>query len=133
MVFEVQQNSDATFRLYDWKHIDAKTKQPRELQVDQALACINYAQDVIGPVLPAVEATVPVLREKLFHSNQFSLWRHRGQSPFPVGAAGAPRILVCIDGAGQVEHGAASYAVRKGDVTLLPAAAGIWSFRPVAR
>ena len=25
VVFEVQQNSDVTFRLYDWGHIDAKT------------------------------------------------------------------------------------------------------------
>jgi len=40
VVFEVQQNSDVTFRLYDWGHIDAKTGQPRALQVDQALAWI---------------------------------------------------------------------------------------------
>jgi mannose-6-phosphate isomerase len=25
VVFEVQQNSDVTFRLYDWGHVDAKT------------------------------------------------------------------------------------------------------------
>ena len=28
VVFEVQQNSDVTFRLYDWDHVDAKTGQP---------------------------------------------------------------------------------------------------------
>ncbi len=28
VVFEVQENSDVTFRLYDWDHIDAKTGQP---------------------------------------------------------------------------------------------------------
>ena len=37
VVFEVQQNSDVTFRLYDWGHIDAKTGQLRPLQVDQAI------------------------------------------------------------------------------------------------
>jgi mannose-6-phosphate isomerase len=42
VVFEVQQNSDVTFRLYDWDHVDAKTGQPRALQVDQALACIDF-------------------------------------------------------------------------------------------
>src|SRR5271154_3471252 len=41
MVFEVQQNSDTTFRLYDWNHVDPKTGKPRPLQVDQALACID--------------------------------------------------------------------------------------------
>ena len=29
MVFEVQQNSDVTFRLFDWNHVDPKTGQPR--------------------------------------------------------------------------------------------------------
>jgi len=43
VVFEVQQNSDTTFRLYDWGHIDAKTGRSRALQVDQALACIDFA------------------------------------------------------------------------------------------
>jgi mannose-6-phosphate isomerase len=42
VVFEIQQNSDVTFRLYDWDHVDARTGQPRALQVDQALACIDF-------------------------------------------------------------------------------------------
>jgi mannose-6-phosphate isomerase len=37
VVFEVQQNNDVTFRLYDWGHVDAKTGQPRALQIDRAL------------------------------------------------------------------------------------------------
>ena len=37
VVFEVQENSDVTFRLYDWNHVDAKTGKPRALQVDRAL------------------------------------------------------------------------------------------------
>ena len=41
VVFEVQENSDVTFRLYDWDHVDAKTGQPRPLQVEQAMACID--------------------------------------------------------------------------------------------
>ena len=44
VVFEVQENSDVTFRLYDWDHVDAKTGKPRALQVDQALACIDFAR-----------------------------------------------------------------------------------------
>src|ERR1700677_244103 len=42
VVFEVQQNSDVTFRLFDWNHVDPKTGQPWPLQVDQALACIDF-------------------------------------------------------------------------------------------
>jgi len=77
-----------------------------------------------------VEATTPVERERLFHCEQFRLWRLRGQSPFTVGAAGVPRVLVCIEGVGQVEHGGATYAAGKGDVWLLPAAIGACTFQP---
>jgi mannose-6-phosphate isomerase len=58
-VFEVQENSDVTFRLYDWNHVDAKTHQPRPLQVEQALACIDWTQGAIGPVMPVVEGREP--------------------------------------------------------------------------
>jgi len=130
VVFEIQENSDVTFRLYDWDHVDAKTGHLRALQVDQALACIDFVDGEAGLVMPLVEATTPVGRESLFHCKQFRLRRLRGQSPFTVGAAGVARVLVCIEGAGQVEHDGATYAVGKGDVWLLPAVVGACAFRP---
>lgn len=130
VVFEIQQNSDVTFRLYDWDHIDATTGRPRALQVDKAMACIDFAEGPVGRVTPVVETTTPVERERLFHCEHFWLWRLRGQSPFSVGAADLPRVLVCIGGGGQVEHGGATYAVAKGDVVLLPAMIGACTFRP---
>jgi mannose-6-phosphate isomerase len=130
VVFEVQENSDVTFRLYDWNRIDARTGQPRSLQVDQALACFDPAQTAVGPVTPVVEATTPLLRERLFHCEQFSLWRLRGESPFSVGAAGTPRALVCIAGEGQLEHDGTNYPVGHGDAVLLPAEVGACSYRP---
>jgi mannose-6-phosphate isomerase len=130
VVFEVQENSDVTFRLYDWDHVDAKTGRARPLQVDQAMACIDFAQGAIGPVVPVVEEVKPVLRERLFLCEQFGLWRLSGESPFMVGAAETPRVLVCIAGDGQLEHDGEDYAVRKGDVLLLPAVVGACLFRP---
>ena len=130
VVFEVQENSDVTFRLYDWDRVDPKTDKPRPLQVEQALACIDFAEGVIGPVVPVLEATTPVRRERLFHCEHFSVWRCKGQSPFTVGAADVPRVLVCIEGAGQIEHGGDNYPVGRGDVVLLPAEVGACSFRP---
>jgi mannose-6-phosphate isomerase len=130
VAFEIQQNSNVTFSLYDWDHVDPKTGQPRPLQIDQAIACIDFAQGAVGLVTPKVEGTTPVEREKLFDCEHFWLWRLRGGSPFTVGAAGVPRVLVCIEGAGQVEHGGATYAVAKGDVLVLPAVVGVCAFQP---
>ena len=130
VVFEVQENSDVTFRLYDWNHVDAKTGKPRALQVDRALACIDFGEYAGGLVAPVVEATEPVEREQLFRCEHFRLSRLRGQSPFTVGASGVPSVLVSIEGAGHVEHGGAAYAIGKGDVFLLPAVLGACTFRP---
>ena len=85
VVFEVQENSDVTFRLYDWDHIDTKTGQPRPLQIDRALACIDFDQGAMGPVVPLVEEAKPVLRERLFCCEHFGLSRIRGDGQFLVG------------------------------------------------
>jgi mannose-6-phosphate isomerase len=140
VVFEVQQNSDVTFRLYDWGHVDPKTGQARPLQVDQALASIDFAPGAAGSasagsppagrVTPVVEGTTPVECERLFHCDYFRLWRLSGQAPFTVGAADAPHVLVCLEGAGEIEYEGATFAVGRGDVILLPAVIGACAFRP---
>jgi len=130
VVFEVQQNSDVTFRLYDWGHVDPKTGTPRPLQVDQAFASVDFADSKSGLVTPIVVTTTPVERERLFDCEPFRVWRLLGQAPFQVGDIAEPRVLVCIEGSGQVEHGNIPYAVGKGDVWLLPAEAGVCAFQP---
>jgi mannose-6-phosphate isomerase len=116
--------------LYDWDRIDATTGKTRELQVEKALACIDYAQAPSGPVTPVLESTNPVTRTGLFHCEYFRVWRLKGEFPFTVGTPGAVRVIVCIDGAGQILHNLFTYEVRRGDVFLLPAAVGACAFRP---
>ena len=104
--------------------------------MDQALACIDFSEHAAGLVAPTLEAAVPMgseslfERERLFDCSHFRLCRLRGQFPFKVGATGQPHALVCLEGAGHVDHGGASYAIGKGDVLLLPAAVGACVFRP---
>jgi mannose-6-phosphate isomerase len=130
LVFEIQQNSDVTFRLYDWGHLDPRTGQRRGLQVAQAMACIDFRQGAIGPITALVERVEPVLREKLVQCDQFGVTRVRGESPFSIGAQGMPRVLACLDGNGQLESAGRNYAFGKGDVLLLPAIIGACSCRP---
>jgi mannose-6-phosphate isomerase len=130
VVFEVQQNSDVTFRLYDWGHVDPKTKKTRPLQVDQAFACIEFGASDSGLVSARVETSAPVEREGLFDCDAFKLWRLLGQDRFTIGAKAEPRVLVCIAGSGQIMHKEDPYSVGKGDVWLLPAEAGVCAFEP---
>jgi mannose-6-phosphate isomerase len=90
VVFEVQENSDVTFRLYDWDHLHPRTGRRRPLQADQAIACIDFHQGAIGPVTPVVEEATPVLREKLFHCTHFGVTRNIADFPFVVGETEDP-------------------------------------------
>ena len=129
VVFEVQQNSDVTFRLYDWDQRDPRTSQPRPLQVEQAMACIDFDQGAIGPITPRVQDKQP-LRETLVRCDQFGMTRISGQLPFTVGAAQTPRVLACLDGTGVLAHAGTNYVFGRGDVLLLPAEVGECSCQP---
>lgn len=130
VVFEVQQNSDVTFRLYDWNRVDAKTGQARELHIDQALQCTNYAAVAVGPTTPVVEAETPARRERLFDCEFFTLWRHSGAAAHSVGAADALRVIVCVEGGGSLHSTNGEFVVRKGETWLLPASVGEATFTP---
>jgi len=130
VVFEVQQNSDITYRLYDWNHLDPRSGQPRPLQVEQALACIDFSQGAIAPATPLTQQTHPVLRELLMDGEHFGVTRITGQLPFDVGAADAPRVLVGLSGSARLQHGGVDYPLAKGGVLLLGAELGVCSCRP---
>ena len=49
VVYEVQQSSDTTFRLYDWNRV-GKDGKPRELHVAKALQAIDYTLPVPVPM-----------------------------------------------------------------------------------
>jgi mannose-6-phosphate isomerase len=124
VVFEVQQNSDVTFRLFDWDRVDARTGKPRTLQIGSALASIDFQQVAVSPAVAELEATTPARRERLVTAPQFSMWRLQADTPCSVGADGEPRAVICIEGQGRIGGPGASSDVRAGDVWLLPAEVG---------
>ena len=130
VVFEVQENSDVTFRLFDWDHIDPTTHQRRPLQVDQAMACINFTQGSIQPLTPEVREGDPVHRETLLRCDHFGVCRVTEEFPFITGAPETCRVLVCLEGEGELVHAGTHYPFDKGDVVLLPAVVGACSCLP---
>ena len=45
VVFEVQENSDVTFRLYDWEHVDPKTGRPRPCRLRKRWLASIWSKD----------------------------------------------------------------------------------------
>lgn len=115
LLFEVQQTSDITYRLFDWNRVDAKTKQPRELHIDHGLACANFAAGPCNPVVPNRDGGW----DELVACRYFSV--HRTHTPpNTVGCVGECRVVACVGGEGRV----GGRPVTVGDVLLLPAALG---------
>ena len=127
LVFEVQENSDTTFRLFDWDHVDAKTGKPRPLQIEQALKAINFDQGAIRPQPDGVGAPT---HEVLLDCGHFRVTRWPQAEDFAVGAPDDPRVLVCVMGRVNVVAGGEIVAMTRGDVVLIPAELGVASVRP---
>src|SRR5688500_16350526 len=71
VIFEIQQNSDTTFRVYDWDRLGLDGR-PRDLHVTESLASIDFAD--VEPSLvssePSIEgqfASRPLVRDALFN------------------------------------------------------------------
>ncbi|MEM8521095.1 type I phosphomannose isomerase catalytic subunit [Flavobacterium sp. PL12] len=131
VVFEVQENSDTTFRLYDWDRIDAKTGKPRELQVENAMKSIDFKQGEVEPVIPVVDSAIKNA-EILFDNDHFKLWRIKNREAFTVGFKDEPAVLVCIDGKGSLNYNDQEYHIAKGEVMLIPAIIGQLKLHPEA-
>ena len=89
LLIEIQQNSDTTYRVFDWNRADDEGK-PRQLHVEKALQCIDF--DDVRPQLlrPAGEV---ILRQDLFEIQKWNL-----VSPREVGARGQFVIVCCLAG-----------------------------------
>lgn len=131
VVAEVQQSSDATFRLFDWNRMGLDGR-PRALHIDRALEAINWNQGPISPVVPvAIEERGRWIKaEKLVDGNGFRLERYVTQTPIPSANAGELTIWMILEGKADLSNPSTGYRRRmsKGETTLIPAVANgvIW-------
>jgi len=120
VIFEIQQNSDTTYRVFDWNRVGLDGK-PRELHVAQSLASIDF-NDFEPALVSSEERAAPNFRSRLLVNH--ALFR---VEQFNVEAAGAiplPRSRMQIIGVvtGQVRVNDSGPVLRAGEFCLLPAA-----------
>jgi mannose-6-phosphate isomerase len=119
---EVQQTSDTTFRLFDWNRTDPATGQPRVLQVEAALECIDFQSPVPRPTNIANAATGAVTTLVGFdRSPHFAVSWRRLETPDLVVESGRCRILMCVSGAANLAGAFETVPLTSGDCVLLPA------------
>lgn len=109
LIAEVQQNSDTTYRVYDWDRLDSEGRR-RELHLEESLKCLRF--DDIEPGLGLFGSGHP------FECEFFRVTLVEVSKPCRLASAGGAFFLVL---SGTVAVGAAAYGV--GEVFLLPAQA----------
>jgi mannose-6-phosphate isomerase len=123
LMAEVQQTSDATFRLFDWDRRDVNGRM-RQLHIEEALACIDWSS---GPVHPIRATNYPsgtatgALRQRLVECPYFTLEYLYGRGAFSCGG-GVLQVLLVLHGRGRAVSGANEQPLAPGDTLLLPAA-----------
>src|SRR6201987_4814355 len=94
VLFEVQQNSDTTYRVFDWNRLGLDGK-PRTLHVEQSLQCIDFAD--FEPSLGEI------LDERLVSHDCFTVDRWVLNQPRPANAE--PKFSIFQGNCGTVSFG----------------------------
>jgi mannose-6-phosphate isomerase len=123
LLAEIQQTSDATFRVYDWGRVGADGK-PRELHIRQAMESINFKRGPVNPIKPQRESIAFGTSERLARSDYFALERLSISSPARVGRSDRFTILMGLEGASDVVYGGKATLLPFGQTLLLPAIVG---------
>ncbi len=109
LIFEIQQNSDTTYRVFDWNRVGLDGK-PRDLHVDESIACIDF--DDVAPSMDVPDGEV------LAECPEFRVERWQLENERTAAADGTFAIISVVEGrvrCSSVEFG-------EGDFFLIPAA-----------
>ena len=127
VIAEIQQNSNTTYRVYDWNRL--RDGKPRPLHVDKALDVINFDQVEPSLCVPQwVSDENGVRRSRLCHNKYFVTERVEmaADGVFEGSCDGSSfEIWGVIEGSAEI-NGVSLEAVR---FTLLPAAMGAFTVR----
>jgi mannose-6-phosphate isomerase len=123
LIVEVQQNSDTTYRVFDWNRLGLDGK-PRQLHIDESMASIDFDDVEPAPVTPAGEVLVECPE---FRVERWTLDQPRRSEGNRQSGPDRFAIITVVDG--QVE--CAGRTFDRGAFFLLPASASDRELRPL--
>ena len=118
LLVEIQENSDTTYRVYDWNRIK-KGRPRREMHIAQAMQCIDFDDVEPGLLRPAGES---LIRHRLFEIDKWSVAGER-----EIAEPGRFAIVVCLTG----ELACSGRQFKPGDFFLVPAELEDRAVRPI--
>ncbi|HYG35126.1 MAG TPA: type I phosphomannose isomerase catalytic subunit [Clostridia bacterium] len=121
VIFEIQQNSDTTYRVFDWNRVGADGK-PRSLHVTESLASIDFSDYEPG-LVPREYRQASTLKLRLLVDDPlFKVEEVIAEDPSSLPLAPAKlRIVGVTEGRVVVQGGQAPVELTKGRFCLIPA------------
>ena len=123
VIFEIQQNSDTTYRVFDWNRVDPSGK-PRQLHVKESLECIDFED--FEPA--AVRADSPEALQANLHIQTLvenPLFDVEVVTIVPPGkidyALSVPLVIASVEGTILIHHPAHPVTLNAGQFCLAPA------------
>ncbi len=130
VIYEVQQVSDITYRLYDWGRVDEKG-QPRELHIEKSLAAMNFNDTSSHKTEPLSCSKEWGICEVLAACKYFIEQRHIIVSAGQVDRTGSFTVVSCMDGEFIIKSLPETIKLTKGETVLIPAVINNYIYEPV--
>ncbi|TLN23486.1 class I mannose-6-phosphate isomerase [bacterium] len=126
LLYEVQQSSDLTYRVYDWGRPQTES---RKLHIDKSLAVVD-AKGSSKPVALKVDPSTdhqpliacPYFTLEYLHGNEHAIAMHTRQTSF--------HVITTIRGSASIQAGDESLELERFATVLVPAFAGSYTIQP---
>lgn len=131
LLYEVQQTSDITFRVYDWDRLGLDGK-PRPLHVEESMATIDFSRTGFGPHTPEPWRALAANGQErcLVACSYFTLHEQRLTGAVEHVTDSTCALVTCVTGQGSLSTPWGQVALVPMQTVLVPADAGTWQVIP---
>lgn len=119
MLVEIQQNSDTTYRLYDWDRLGRNGK-PRDLHLQNGIKAANLSWQDLNQKVKYMKKTKDYIQEILNISKYFVTEKINVKTSFDIKIDNFI-LLTCIKNKGEIIYNNKSTTLEKGESVMLPA------------
>ena len=121
VIFEIQQNSNTTYRVFDWNRVGLDGN-PRELHIPEAMAAIDFADfepDLVNTEFEGDDVRKrTIVEDALFTVENWKIAEGASTSP----ANGHCQVVALLTGSADVSGNGVSTRLSPGQFCVLPAA-----------
>ncbi len=118
LLAEIQQSSDATYRIYDWDRTDAEGNK-RDLHTEQALEAIDYAVPLHYKTeySTSKNRTATIVKSPYFTTNILDF-----DQPITKNLEEMDSFVIymCVEGSGKIAWNEGDVEIKKGEAVLVP-------------